>query len=154
MSRRKGQEIHGWLILDKPQGLTSNQALGRLKRLFQPKKVGHAGTLDPLATGILPIAFGEATKTVAHVVDGEKSYEFTGRRGVRPNTDESEGTPARTSEKSPARDEIEAALPGFIGDVLQTPPQFSAIKVEGERAYDLARDGETVEIAPRLVSIY
>jgi tRNA pseudouridine55 synthase len=154
MGRRKGNDINGWLILDKPQGLTSNQALGRLKRLFHPKKVGHAGTLDPLATGILPIAFGEATKTVAHVVDCEKAYDFTIRCGVETDTDDSEGKEVRTSGERPSREAIEAALKDFLGEVMQVPPCYSAIKVEGERAYDLARDGEVVELAPRLVSIY
>ncbi len=154
MARRKGKEIHGWLILDKPQGLTSNQALGRLKRLFDPKKVGHAGTLDPLATGVLPIAFGEATKTVAHVVDCEKTYDFTIRWGIETDTDDAEGKPVKTSEARPSREEVAAALGAFTGEVLQTPPSYSAIKVAGERAYDLARDGETVELAPRIVSIY
>ncbi len=154
MGRRKGNDIHGWLILDKPQGLTSNQALGRLKRLFNPKKVGHAGTLDPLATGVLPIAFGEATKTVAHAVDCEKTYDFTISWGVETDTDDSEGQPVRTSGAHPSREAVQAALSGFIGDVMQVPPCYSAIKVDGERAYDLARDGEAVELAPRMVSIH
>ncbi len=154
MARRRGNDINGWLILDKPQGLTSNQALSRLKRLFNPKKVGHAGTLDPLATGVLPIAFGEATKTVVHVVDCEKTYDFTIRWGIETDTDDAEGRPVRTSEARPSREAIEAALPNFIGDIMQVPPSYSAIKVEGERAYDLARDGEAVELTPRLVSVY
>ncbi len=154
MARRKGNELHGWLILDKPQGLTSNQALGRLKRLFNPRKVGHAGTLDPLATGVLPIAFGEATKTVAHVVDCEKTYDFTIRWGIETDTDDAEGKPVKTSETRPTREAVAAALQGFTGEVMQVPPCYSAVKIEGERAYDLARDGEVVEIAPRLVSIY
>src|SRR5262249_51632972 len=119
-----------------------------------PKKVGHAGTLDPLATGILPIAFGEATKTVSHVVDGEKTYEFTVKWGLETDTDDSEGRGGRTSDMRPKRHEIEAALSLFVGEILQVPPAFSAIKIDGERAYDLARDGEIVEIAPRLISIY
>jgi tRNA pseudouridine55 synthase len=154
MARRKGNEIHGWLILDKPEGLTSNQALGRLKRLFNPKKAGHAGTLDPLATGVLPVAFGEATKTVAHVVDCEKTYDFTIRWGVETDTDDAEGRAVKTGDARPSREAIEAALPSFLGDVLQAPPSYSAIKVDGERAYDLARDGEAVELAPRMVQIY
>jgi tRNA pseudouridine55 synthase len=154
MARRKGNDIHGWLILDKPQGITSNQALGRLKRLFDPRKVGHAGTLDPLATGVLPVAFGEATKTVAHVVDCEKTYDFAIRWGVETDTDDAEGAPVRTSDARPSREAIEAALPAFLGTILQAPPSYSAIKVEGERAYDLARDGEAVELAPRPVSVY
>ena len=154
MARRKGNDINGWLILDKPQGLTSNQALGRLKRLYNPKKVGHAGTLDPLATGVLPIAFGEATKTVAHVVDCEKTYDFTIRWGVETDSDDAEGQPVRTSDERPSREAIEEALPAFIGDIMQVPPCYSAIKVDGERAYDLARDGDTVELTPRPVSVY
>ncbi len=154
MARRKGNDINGWLILDKPQGLTSNQALGRLKRLYNPKKVGHAGTLDPLATGVLPIAFGEATKTVAHVVDCEKTYDFTIRWGVETDSDDAEGQPVRTSGERPSREAIEAALPAFIGDIMQVPPCYSAIKVDGERAYDLARDGDAVELTPRPVSVY
>jgi tRNA pseudouridine55 synthase len=154
MARRRGNEIHGWLILDKPQGLTSNQALGRLKRLFNPKKAGHAGTLDPLATGVLPVAFGEATKTVAHVVDCEKSYDFTIRWGIETDTDDAEGQAVKTSGVRPGREAIEAAIPSFLGDVLQAPPSYSAIKVDGERAYDLARDGEAVELAPRMVEVY
>jgi tRNA pseudouridine55 synthase len=154
MARRKGNDINGWLILDKPQGLTSNQALGRLKRLYNPKKAGHAGTLDPLATGVLPIAFGEATKTVAHVVDCEKTYDFTIRWGVETDSDDAEGQPVRTSDERPSREAIEAALPAFIGDIMQVPPCYSAIKVDGERAYDLARDGDIVELTPRPVSVY
>lgn len=154
MGRRKGNDINGWLILDKPQGLTSNQALGRLKRLFNPRKVGHAGTLDPLATGVLPIAFGEATKTVAHVVDCEKSYDFTIRWGIETDTDDSEGKEVKANDARPGREAIEEALKAFIGDIMQVPPCYSAIKVEGERAYDLARDGEVVELAARMVSIY
>jgi len=154
MARRKGSDIHGWLILDKPQGITSNQALGRLKRLFNPKKVGHAGTLDPLATGVLPVAFGEATKTVAHVVDCEKSYDFTIAWGIETDTDDAEGKPVRTSGERPTRAALEAALPDFVGDIQQAPPSYSAIKVDGERAYDLAREGEAVELAPRSVSVY
>jgi tRNA pseudouridine55 synthase len=154
MARRKGNDINGWLILDKPQGLTSNQALGRLKRLYNPKKAGHAGTLDPLATGVLPIAFGEATKTVAHVVDCEKTYDFTIRWGVETDSDDAEGQPVKTSDERPSREATEAALPAFIGDIMQVPPCYSAIKVDGERAYDLARDGDVVELTPRPVSVY
>jgi tRNA pseudouridine55 synthase len=154
MARRKGNEIHGWLILDKPIGLTSNQALGRLKRLFSPRKAGHAGTLDPLATGVLPVAFGEATKTVAYAVDCEKTYAFTIRWGEERDTDDAEGTVIRTSAERPGVEAIEGALSAFRGEILQTPPAYSAVKVDGERAYDLARDGEIVSLAPRQVSIY
>jgi tRNA pseudouridine55 synthase len=122
--------------------------------LYNPKKAGHAGTLDPLATGVLPIAFGEATKTVAHVVDCEKTYDFTIRWGVETDSDDAEGQPVRTRDERPSREAIEAALPAFIGDIMQVPPCYSAIKVDGERAYDLARDGDVVELTPRPVSVY
>jgi tRNA pseudouridine55 synthase len=154
MARRHGNEIHGWLILDKPHGLSSNQALGRLKRLFKPKKVGHAGTLDPLATGVLPVAFGEATKTVAHVVDCEKTYDFTVSWGVETDTDDAEGRPVRTGDGRPTMEALSGALSQFVGQIMQVPPAFSAIKVDGERAYDLARDGAVVDLAPRPVSVY
>jgi tRNA pseudouridine55 synthase len=153
MARSKGFNINGWLILDKPIGLTSTQAVGAAKRLFQAKKAGHAGTLDPLATGILPIALGEATKTVPFVVGGAKAYRFTVRWGEERNTDDAEGEVVATSEARPSRGEIEQVASRFVGDIMQTPPQFSAIKVAGERAYDLARDGETVELQARPVSI-
>lgn len=151
--RKKGSVINGWLVLDKPRGVTSTQAVGIARRIFDAQKAGHAGTLDPLATGILPIAFGEATKTVPFAVDGEKAYRFTVRWGVETDTDDAEGKVVRTSETIPTIDDIEALLPDFIGDVSQVPPAFSAIKIAGERAYDLARDGQVVEIAPRIVSI-
>lgn len=151
--RKKGNPVHGWLILDKPLGATSTQALGAAKRIFEAQKAGHAGTLDPLATGILPIAFGEATKTVSFAVDGDKAYRFTVRWGEETNTDDAEGEVVARSEKRPARADIERVLPEFTGEVLQRPPSFSAIKVDGNRAYDLARDGEGVELEPRVVSI-
>jgi tRNA pseudouridine55 synthase len=153
MARRKGNDIHGWLILDKPRGLTSNQALGRLKRLFNPRKVGHAGTLDPLATGVLPVAFGEATKTVAHVVDCLKTYDFTIRFGIETDTDDAEGCAVHTSDRRPGIEAVSEALAHFRGTVMQTPPRFSAIKVDGERAYDLARDGEVFGLEARPVQI-
>ena len=152
--KHKRPTIHGWLLLDKPQGLTSNQALGRVKHLLQCKKAGHAGTLDPLATGCLPIAFGEATKTVPFVVDDEKRYRFTVTWGVETDTDDSEGSPVETSDRRPSADDIEAALPAFTGEIHQVPPRYSAIKIGGARAYDLAREGETVEIEPRTVEVY
>ena len=151
--RKKGNPVHGWLILDKPGGQTSTQALGAVKRLFEAQKAGHAGTLDPLATGILPIAFGEATKTVSFVVDGAKAYRFEVRWGEETDTDDSEGRVVRTSPERPSRAAIEALLPRFIGEIMQTPPQFSAVKIDGNRAYDLAREGEHVEIEPRAVVI-
>jgi tRNA pseudouridine55 synthase len=151
--RKKGNPVHGWLVLDKPFEMTSTRAVGLLKRLFFAQKVGHAGTLDPLATGILPIAFGEATKTVSFAVDGEKVYRFTVRWGAETATDDAEGDVTATSERRPTAGEIEALLPQFTGEILQVPPQFSAIKVNGERAYALARDGEDVELEARLVAI-
>lgn len=151
--RRKGQAVNGWLVLDKPEGLTSTKAVGRTRWLFDAAKAGHAGTLDPLATGILPIAFGEATKTVPYAVDGAKTYRFTVRFGAETDTDDSEGTVTATSAKRPTRAEIEAILPQFVGEISQVPPRFSALKVDGARAYDLARDKEEFELAPRTVSI-
>jgi len=151
--RKKGTPVHGWLVLDKALGATSTHALAQVKRLFDAQKAGHAGTLDPLATGILPIAFGEATKTVSFAVDGEKAYLFTVRWGVETTTDDAEGEATRTSDKRPSRTQIEALLPRFIGEIMQVPPQFSAIKIEGNRAYDLARDGEQVVLEPRPVVI-
>ncbi len=147
-------EVNGWINLDKPVGVTSTQAVARLKRLFNAKKVGHAGTLDPLASGVLPVAFGEATKTVPIVQDGAKAYEFVVRWGVETDTDDAEGKVVATADARPTLDEIEAALPRFVGVISQTPPTFSAIRIAGERAYDLARGGETFEIAPRLVAIH
>jgi tRNA pseudouridine55 synthase len=146
-------EVNGWLVLDKPVGMTSTHAVSRLKRLFNAKKAGHAGTLDPLASGLLPVAFGEATKTVPFVQDGEKAYRFTVRWGVETDSDDADGAPVRTSDARPRPDEIFAALPSFTGELMQTPPAYSAIKINGERAYDLARDGETVELAARPVTI-
>ena len=151
--RRKKNDIHGWLVLDKPQGLTSTRAVGACKFAFQAKKAGHAGTLDPLATGILPIAFGEATKTVPYVMDGTKNYRFTIRWGAETDTDDSEGQVVKTSDVRPSRDAIASLLPEFVGEILQVPPQYSAVKVEGARAYDLARDGEQFELSARPVQI-
>jgi tRNA pseudouridine55 synthase len=151
--RKKGNPVHGWLILDKPLGATSTQALGAVKRIYEAQKAGHAGTLDPLATGILPIAFGEATKTVSFAMEGEKAYRFTVRWGEETNTDDVEGEATQRSDKRPGRAHIEAILPQFTGEISQRPPSFSAIKVAGNRAYDLARDGEIIELEPRLVVI-
>ncbi|WP_436643635.1 tRNA pseudouridine(55) synthase TruB [Microbaculum sp. FT89] len=151
--RRRESNVHGWLILDKPVGLTSTQAVSRLKRLFGTRKAGHAGTLDPLASGCLPVAFGEATKTVPYVVDGLKVYRFAVRWGVETDTDDSEGKAVETSEIRPSDAEIDAALPRFVGLVEQVPPRYSAIKIAGERAYDLAREGEEVELKARQVEI-
>jgi tRNA pseudouridine55 synthase len=150
---KKGKPIHGWLILDKPLGMTSTQAVAVIKRLFDAQKAGHAGTLDPLATGILPIALGEATKTVSYAVDGEKGYRFSVRWGAETDTDDSEGKVARTSDKLPSLAQIESVLPQFTGQISQVPPTFSAIKVDGERAYDLAREGHVPQLEPRVVDI-
>ncbi|MBL8587611.1 MAG: tRNA pseudouridine(55) synthase TruB [Methylobacteriaceae bacterium] len=146
--------VDGWIVLDKPVGLTSTHAVSRVKRVYNAKKGGHAGTLDPLASGILPIALGEATKTVPFVQDGEKSYRFTVKWGEETTTDDAEGDVAQRSDARPARGDVEALLPRFTGEILQTPPAFSAIKIDGERAYDIARDGETVELQPRPVTIH
>lgn len=151
--RKKGNPVHGWLVLDKPFEMTSTRAVGILKRLYFAQKVGHAGTLDPLATGILPIAFGEATKTVPFAVDGEKAYRFTVRWGAETSTDDAEGEVIATGDGRPTVDDIEALLPQFTGEIMQVPPKFSAIKVDGERAYALARDGEDVVLDARPVVI-
>jgi tRNA pseudouridine55 synthase len=151
--RKKGNPVNGWVILDKPIGITSTQAVGVVRRLFNAQKAGHAGTLDPLASGILPIALGEATKTVPFAVDGEKAYRFTVRWGAETNTDDTEGEITRTSDRRPTRNQIEDVLPLFLGEILQVPPKFSAIKVDGERAYALAREGEDVVLDARPVFI-
>jgi len=151
--RKKGNPVHGWVVLDKPIGMTSTQAVGAVRRLFEAQKAGHAGTLDPLATGILPIALGEATKTVPFAVDGEKFYRFTVRFGAETDTDDAEGQVVRTSSMLPTLQDIESVLPDFMGEISQVPPAFSAIKVDGNRAYDLARSGEAVVLEPRLIVV-
>jgi tRNA pseudouridine55 synthase len=151
--KRQKRDVSGWLVLDKPYDMTSTQAVGKVRWLFSAKKAGHAGTLDPLATGILPIALGEATKTVPNIQDGEKLYRFAVKWGVQTTTDDAEGEVVATSDVVPAPAAIEAALPRFTGEIMQAPPAFSAIKVDGERAYDLARAGETVVLEPRPVVI-
>ncbi len=156
MSKKRSDRVvvDGWVALDKPVGLTSTQAVSRLKRIYNAQKAGHAGTLDPLASGILPVAFGEATKTVPFVQDGEKAYRFTVLWGVETDTDDSDGRATRESAVRPERAAIEALLPQFVGEIMQTPPQFSAIKIAGERAYDIAREGELVDLKPRAVKIH
>jgi tRNA pseudouridine55 synthase len=150
MARQKhGRKIDGWLILDKPQGITSTQAVNKVKRALDAQKAGHGGTLDPLATGILPIALGNATKTVPYVMDGTKLYHFTIQFGEARDTDDAEGVVTETSDARPSDAQILAALPGFRGSIMQIPPAFSAIKVEGERAYDLARAGAPPDLPPR-----
>lgn len=151
--RKKGNKVDGWVNLHKPVGMTSTQALAVVKRALNPQKAGHAGTLDPLASGILPIALGEATKTVPYVQDSIKTYNFTVTWGEQRSTDDAEGEAIATSGKRPALADIKSLLPSFLGEIEQVPPQFSAIKVDGNRAYDLARDGETFELKTRLVYI-
>ena len=151
--RKKGNPVNGWIVLDKRAGMTSTQSVGAVRRLYTAQKAGHAGTLDPLATGVLPLALGEATKTVSFAVDGEKAYRFTVRWGAETNTDDAEGVVTRSSDCRPTLPEIEAVLPRYIGLVMQTPPQFSAIKIDGNRAYDLAREGEVVPLEAREVVI-
>ncbi len=147
--KRKGRPLHGWLIIDKPAGVTSTAVVNKARWAFQAQKAGHAGTLDPLATGLLAVAFGEATKTVAIAQEGLKTYRFTVRLGQRTSTDDAEGEVVAASDLRPTDDEIIAALTAFTGDIMQVPPQFSAVKVEGERAYDLARDGVEMELEAR-----
>jgi len=155
MSRkRKGAAVHGWVVLDKPQGVTSTQAVAMVRRVFDAQKAGHAGTLDPLATGVLAIALGEATKTVPYAMESEKTYRFTARWGEARDSDDAEGCISATSDVRPAREQIEATLPRFLGQITQVPPAYSAIKVQGERAYDLARHGEAVSLEPRTVAIH
>jgi tRNA pseudouridine55 synthase len=152
--RKKFDDVNGWLVLDKPIGMTSTQAVARVKRLMHANKAGHAGTLDPLASGLLPIALGEATKTVSFIMDGRKIYRFTVRWGEETTTDDTEGSVVARSDIRPRDTEIEAILDGFEGEIMQVPPQFSAIKIDGERAYDLAREGETVALEARPVEIH
>jgi tRNA pseudouridine55 synthase len=153
MRRKRGRPLDGWLIIDKPPGLTSTDVVNRVKRGFDAQKAGHGGTLDPLATGVLPIALGEATKTVAYAMGSRKVYRFTLRWGEARSTDDTEGAVIATSAARPSRDQILAALPAFEGTTLQRPPDFSAIKVAGERAYDLARGGETLDLASRPIEV-
>jgi tRNA pseudouridine55 synthase len=152
-SRPKKRDVNGWVVLDKGVGMTSTHAVAVVKRALNAKKAGHAGTLDPLASGILPIALGEATKTVPFVMDGQKSYVFTVAWGVETETDDAEGRPVQATHTYPERDAVEALLPRFTGLIEQVPPRFSAVKIQGERAYDLAREGETVELKPRQAQI-
>jgi tRNA pseudouridine55 synthase len=152
--RRIRNKVDGWIVLDKPIGITSTTAVSVVKRLFQAEKAGHAGTLDPLASGLLPLAFGEATKTVPFVMDGEKAYRFTVTWGAETETDDSDGKVVRESPLRPTAEAIEALLPRFIGEIDQMPPTYSALKINGERAYDLARDGEEVRLETRRVIIH
>ncbi|MEC8197941.1 MAG: tRNA pseudouridine(55) synthase TruB [Pseudomonadota bacterium] len=151
--RRSGKPINGWVILDKPVDMKTTAAVGAVRRIFDAQKAGHAGTLDPLATGVLPIALGEATKTLPYVVDTEKRYQFLLRWGVATSTDDREGDIIETCKSRPSEAEIRDTLPQFIGEIMQVPPIYSAIKVNGHRAYDLARDGEAVELDARPIFI-
>lgn len=152
--RRKGDPVHGWINLDKPYELGSTDAVSRVRRLANAQKAGHAGTLDPLATGVLPIALGEATKTVPFLMDAQKVYRFTIAWGRTTESYDAEGETTATSHVRPTADAVAAVLPRFVGQISQTPPAFSAIRVNGERSYDLARAGEAVELAARAVTVH
>ena len=147
--RKKGRDISGWLVVDKPAGITSTAVVNKVRWALEAKKAGHAGTLDPEATGVLAVALGEATKTVPFITDALKAYQFTVRLGQATNTDDAEGEIIAQSDDRPSDDQIKAALGAFVGDIMQVPPQFSAVKIDGERAYKRARDGEAMEIAAR-----
>jgi len=151
--KRRGHPVHGWLALDKPVGVSSTRAVAIVRRLFDAEKAGHGGTLDPLASGILPIALGEATKTVAWAMAARKAYRFTVRWGEARTTEDAEGAVTATSDRRPIEAEILAEIPAFIGEITQRPPAFSAIKIAGERAYDLARGGAAVNLEARPVRI-
>ena len=149
MRRKHGRPLNGWLVVDKPPGMTSTDVVNRVRRGFDAQKAGHGGTLDPLATGVLPVAFGHATKTVPYVMDGTKLYRFTLRLGDARDTDDADGQTIATSGARPTDVQIAAALPAFLGDIMQIPPAYSAIKVAGERAYDMAREGRAPVLEPR-----
>ncbi len=151
--KRRGKAIHGWIIIDKPGGLSSSAVVGRVRRLTGAAKVGHAGTLDPMATGVLPMALGEATKIVSYLMDGAKAYRFTVRWGEQHDTDDAEGDVVATSDARPSKEQILAVLGNFIGDIEQVPPVFSAIKIDGKRAYELARADQAPEMKPRTIHI-
>jgi tRNA pseudouridine55 synthase len=153
-ARPKKQNVHGWIVLNKHAGLTSTRTLGQAKWLLNAIKAGHAGTLDPLAEGVLPLAFGEATKTVPYLVDAQKTYAFTARWGAETTTDDLEGASVKHSATRPTQDQILASLPAFVGTIWQVPPAFSAIKVDGERAYNLAREGAPPDLAAREVVVH
>ena len=149
MRKKRGRPLNGWLIIDKPPGLTSTDVVNKVRRGFDAQKAGHGGTLDPLATGVLPVAFGHATKTVPYVMDGTKLYRFTLRMGEARDTDDADGQVTATSPVRPTDDQLRAALPALTGDIMQVPPVYSALKVAGERAYDMARDGRAPDLPPR-----
>jgi len=147
--KRKGRDLSGWLVVDKPAGMTSTAVVNKVRWALEAKKAGHAGTLDPEATGVLAVALGEATKTVTHITDALKAYAFTVRLGQATNTDDAEGEVIAESDTRPTDDEIKSALGPFIGDIMQVPPKYSAVKIDGQRAYKLARDGEDFEVEAR-----
>jgi tRNA pseudouridine55 synthase len=153
MAKPKGNPVHGWVVVDKPGGMTSTDVVSIVKRIFEARKAGHAGTLDPMATGVLAVALGEATKTVTFAMDAEKTYRFTACWGEARDTDDAEGNVTTVSDVRPTTEQIEAALPGFVGDIVQVPPAYSAIKVQGERAYDLAREGQQPILEPRKITV-
>ena len=153
MRHKKGENVNGWLIIDKPRDVGSTPVVNLTRRLFNAKKNGHAGTLDPFATGVLPIAFGEATKLLPYVTDGKKEYEFVLQFGAFTNTDDSEGEVIEVCEKTPTKEQIEQIIPAFLGKIKQTPPIYSAIKINGQRAYKLAREGRDIDITEREIEI-
>ncbi len=152
--KRPERPVSGWLIFDKPYGMGSTDAVSLIKRTFRADKAGHAGTLDPLATGVLPIALGEATKTVPYLMDERKTYTFSVTWGEERTTDDLEGEVTQRSDKRPSQADIQSLIPRFVGTITQVPPQFSAVKINGARAYDLAREGEAVDIAAREVEVF
>jgi len=152
--RKKGDDISGWVVLDKPEDMTSTHAVSAVRRIFNAQKAGHSGTLDPLASGVLPIALGEATKTVPWLMEAQKTYAFSIKWGASTDTQDREGKVVAASPVRPTSAAIAAALPAFVGEIAQVPPKYSAVKVDGERAYDLARAGEEVELEPRRVTVY
>ena len=154
MAKTKYNPINGWIILEKPSGITSAHAVGKVKRLLHPEKIGHAGTLDPLASGILPLALGEATKTVPYMMDAAKIYGFTVTWGQERDTDDSEGAVTSSCDQRPSFEQVQASLPPFIGKIAQTPPAYSAIKVDGKRAYDMAREGEVFALKSREIIVH
>ena len=151
--KKRGKPVHGWVVFDKPLGMSSTQGVGKIRWLFDAQKAGHGGTLDPLATGLLPIALGEATKTVQWAMDGRKKYEFRIKWGAETETDDLEGKISAQSAARPTQSRIASILNGFIGEITQVPPMYSALKIDGARAYDLARAGERPEMKPRQVLI-
>lgn len=153
MKKRKGNPVNGWVAVDKPAGIGSTNIVAIVKRLFNAQKAGHGGTLDPAATGVLPVALGEATKTIQYVMDGRKTYRFTVRFGQSTSTDDAEGEIIAQTDVIPSQKEIEAVLPLFVGEIDQVPPKYSAVHVNGKRAYDLARENQEVDLAPRRIRI-